>query len=119
MRMKNLDPKKLIKSALRAMPDNRFIARRRRSTIVPLILGAIGVAVFGGIAAVMIFSPRTRHRALGMAKDRYGRVRGQIGQMDVPGKLGLRKGRAERIQQLEDGVAPESGGGELSGTGAV
>jgi hypothetical protein len=76
VRMK--DTKKLINNALRMLPLIPFIRMRRRSSVVPIVLGAIGAAVVGGIAAVMVFSPRTRYRALDIAKDKYGKVRGQI-----------------------------------------
>jgi hypothetical protein len=38
------------------------------------VLSGIGLAVVGGITAVMLLSPRTRRRALVAAKDTYGKV---------------------------------------------
>jgi hypothetical protein len=76
LRMK--DTNKLIKNILRALPAIPFIAPKKTSSSLPFVLGAIGVAVIGGIAAVMAFSPRTRYRALDVAKDGYGKVRGQL-----------------------------------------
>lgn len=118
MRMKKLNIDKLMKSALHAMPALPFIARRRRRQyMLPLVLSALGVAVLGGAAAVMLLSPRTRHRALDMAKDRYGRVKGRYDQLDVKGKLRMHK-KGELAQPLENGLTAESGT-DYSRTGAV
>ena len=79
------DSKKLIRKALRNMPklpfEVPFLARR--TSVMPYVLGGIGVALMGAIAAVMIFSPRTRYRALGAAKDAYGKVQGKLDDMGV------------------------------------
>jgi flagellar biosynthesis/type III secretory pathway M-ring protein FliF/YscJ len=79
------DGKKLIKKALRNMPDLPFEVPflTKRTSVMPYILGGIGVALMGAVAAVMIFSPRTRYRALGVAKDAYGKVQGQLQTMGV------------------------------------
>ena len=87
LRMK--DTKKLIRNVLRALPDIPYIAPKKTSSVLPFVLGAIGVAVFGGVAAVMVFSPRTRYRALDVAKEGYGKVRGQLGQLPFADKLGI------------------------------
>ena len=90
LRMK--DTNKLLKNVLRALPAITmalpFFAPKKTS-VVPFVLGAIGVAAVGGIAAVMIFSPRTRFRALDIAKDGYGKVLGQMDQLGISEKLGL------------------------------
>jgi hypothetical protein len=78
LRMK--DTNKLIKNVLRALPAIPYFAPKKTSSL-PFVLGAIGVAVIGGVAAVMAFSPRTRYRALDVAKDGYGKVRGQLDQL--------------------------------------
>ena len=90
--MNSINGKKLIRKALRNMPDLPFRIRiaRRRPVLLPFVLGAIGVAVFSAIAAVMIFSPRTRYRALGVAKGAYGRVQGRV------------RGRVEEMQSRVD-----------------
>ncbi len=93
LRMK--DTNKLLKNVLRALPAITtaipFFAPKKTS-VVPFVLGAIGVAAIGGIAAVMVFSPRTRYRALDIAKDGYGKVRGQMDQLGISEKLGLASG---------------------------
>jgi len=74
------DTNKLIKNVLRALPSisiPALFAPKKTSSILPFVLGAVGVAFAGGIAAVMIFRPRTRYRALDIAKDGYGKVKGQ------------------------------------------
>lgn len=73
---KNLD--KILKGAIAAMPAIPYITKRRSSMVLPLVLGGIGVALMGGMAAVMYLSPRTRYRALDMAKNTYGKLETQI-----------------------------------------
>ncbi|HEY8075125.1 MAG TPA: hypothetical protein VIF62_13470 [Labilithrix sp.] len=77
--------KKLIRKTLRNMPELPFEIPffARRTPVIPYVLGGIGVALMGAIAAVMIFSPRTRYRALGVAKDAYGKVQGKLDSMGV------------------------------------
>lgn len=101
LRMK--DTNKLIKNILRALPVIPLLAPKKTS-IVPYVLGAVGVALVGGVAAVMIFSPRTRYRALDVAKEGYGKVKSQIGQLPFAEKLGLETdGRATTPQQHDAG----------------
>ena len=83
IRMK--DTNKLIKNVLRALPAMPFMARKKTSSVLPFVLGAIGVAIVSGIAAVMALSPRTRHLALDAAKGRYEKVRTQIGSISTRG----------------------------------
>ena len=89
LRMK--DTNKLIKNILRALPAIPYFAPKKTSSVLPFVLGAIGVALAGGIAAVMVFSPRTRYRALDIAKDGYGKVRGQMDQLGISEKLGMQQ----------------------------
>jgi len=98
LRMK--DTNKLIKNVLRALPALPFFAPKKTS-IAPFVLGAIGAAVIGGIAAVMIFSPRVRYRALDVAKDGYGKVKGQIDQLGLAEKLGMSQEAGERATSPE------------------
>lgn len=64
-----------VKGAVIALPAIPYVmTRRRRRSLAASVFGGIGFAVLGGIAAMMFFSPRTRHRALHAAKDTYGKV---------------------------------------------
>jgi hypothetical protein len=116
IRMK--DTNKLFKNILRALPAIPFVAPKKTS-VVPFVLGAIGVAVAGGIAAVMVFSPRTRYRALDIAKDGFGKVRGQIGQSSWGEKLGMSHdgGRTTTPGGYQNGLVSEAGAGYQSSTG--
>lgn len=109
---------KLLKLMLRAIPvipllaRRKLLARSRRRSIAPIVLGAIGVALAGGAAAVMIFMPRTRHRALGIAKDGYGKVRGQLDQISLGSRQKARMSRGA-IPKSAVGTGPnyQSAGG--------
>jgi hypothetical protein len=93
---------KALKGALAVMPAIPFIARRRSSVVLPLVLGGIGAALAGGIAAVIYFSPRTRYRALDIAKETYGKVNSQITHL---------KNRASESQPLANGLSGDPGVG--------
>ncbi|MDB4937296.1 MAG: hypothetical protein JWP87_4268 [Labilithrix sp.] len=113
LRMK--DTNKLIKNVLRALPAIPFIAPKKTSSVLPFVLGAIGVAVAGGIAAVMVFSPRTRYRALDIAKDGYGKVRGQLDQLGIAERFGMSQGdRSTTPGGYSNGLANESQGSSYS-----
>src|SRR3982074_1756760 len=113
VRMK--DTNKLLKNVLRALP---LFARKRKTSILPFILGAVGVAVVGGIAAVMIFSPRTRYRALDIAKDGYGKVKGQLDELGISEKLGMHGERntTPNAQPNANGLVNESSGSGYTST---
>lgn len=116
LRMK--DTRKLIKNIVRALPAIPVI-NPRRSSVVPYILGAVGLAIVGGITAVMIMSPRTRDRTLGIARDGYGKVRGQLGQLGIGERLGLSHGeRAAMPEAYSNGLGVE-GAGSGRGTNAT
>lgn len=85
------DTNKLLKNVLRALPAISAIPffAPKKTSMLPYVLGVFGVAVVGGIAAVMVLSPRTRYRALDIAKDGYGKVRGQLDQLGISEKLGI------------------------------
>jgi hypothetical protein len=89
---------KLIKNALDSMPDLPFIPRRSSPSVASYVLGAIGIAVAGAVAAVMIFSPRTRYRAMLSAKDVYGKVQHKVEDLGITGKNGISKGTAADFQ---------------------
>ena len=116
LRMK--DTNKLLKNVLRALPAIPYLAPKKTS-VVPFVLGALGVAAIGGIAAVMIFSPRTRYRALDIAKDGYGKVLGQMDQLGISEKLGLSAGeRSTAPGGYSNGLVGDTGA-TYSSTGAV
>lgn len=102
---------KVIKNVTRAMAGVTipYLASRKKTSVLPYVLGAIGVAVAGGIAAVMVMSPRTRHLALDAAKDGYGKVKGQLDALGVSEKIGLKNGQSTAPQQpYSNGLSPES-----------
>ena len=70
---------RLLKGVVAAMPAIPYIMKsRQRTSMTAYVLGGIGFAVAGGIAALMFFSPRTRYKALNVAKDTYGKVNDKI-----------------------------------------
>lgn len=91
---------KVLKGAIAAMPAIPYITKRRSSMVLPLVLGGIGVALMGGMAAVMFLSPRTRYRAMDMAKDTYGKINTQIGQ-----QLAHLKSKGSEEQSASNGLA--------------
>lgn len=115
LRMK--DTNKLIKNVLRALPAIPFIAPKKTSSVLPFVLGAIGVAVAGGIAAVMVFSPRTRYRALDIAKDGYGKVKGQLEQLPFAEKLGMQAERNTTPGGYSNGLVNEGSGSSYQTSG--
>lgn len=110
LRMK--DTNKLINNVLRALPAISLLRRRRRAAMMPYyIAGALGVAIVGGITAVMLLSPRTRNRTLGMAKDGYGKVRGQLGHLGIAERLGRAHGeRVSTADAYSNGLGGENAG---------
>lgn len=73
---------------------------RKSSAVVPLVLGAVGVAIVGGLAAVMIFSPRTRTRALDVAKGTASKLQGQIGALGEKTGIGHARDRVTQPNGL-------------------
>ena len=96
--------RKLFDNVLDMLPISR-----RSSTVSPFVIGAIGVAVLGGIAAVMILSPRTRYRVLGAAKETYGKV----AQSNIGNKLGIQHDVGTQTQP--NGLVGSSSYGASSG----
>ncbi len=88
---------------------------RKSSTAFPLVLGAVGVAIVGGLAAVMIFSPRTRTRALDAGKGMASKLQGQIGQ--VGGKIGIGQ-KEDRVTQ-PNGLSSEHNIGDYGTTSGL
>jgi hypothetical protein len=82
----------VLEGVIAAMPAIPYIMKsRRRTPIATYVLAGVGLALVGGIVALMFTSPRTRSRALGAAKDTYGKVN-------------------DKISHLRHGVAPMSNG---------
>jgi hypothetical protein len=75
---------RLFKGVIAAMPaipyalKRQYVLKRQRGPIASYILGGIGLALVGGIAAVMLLSPRARDRALYAAKDTYGKMNRKV-----------------------------------------
>ena len=109
LRMK--DTNKLLNTVLLALPAIPLLWPKKKTSVAPYILGAVGVAIVGGITAVMILSPRTRNRTLSLAKDSYGKVRGQLGELALGERLGLTGGeRATTSEPYANGLGPETTG---------
>ncbi|MBX3205972.1 MAG: hypothetical protein KF764_12950 [Labilithrix sp.] len=73
---------RLLKSMAAAMPAIPYLMRsRRRTPVLAYVVGGVGIAIAGGLAALMLLSPRTRTRALSAAKDTYGKVHDRIGHL--------------------------------------
>jgi hypothetical protein len=90
---------------------------RKSAAVFPLVLGAVGVAIVGGLAAVMIFSPRTRTRALDMGKGVASKVQGKIGQISQTGAFGIGQ-TADRITQ-PNGLASDHTIGDYGTTSGL
>jgi hypothetical protein len=99
----------VLKSAIAVMPAIPYITKRKSSMVVPFILGGVGMALVGGVAAVMFLSPRTRYRALDIAKNTYGKINDQI--------THLRGGEIAGEQPLANGLASEHGAATSFSTG--
>jgi hypothetical protein len=99
------DADKFLRNATHTLPmlsALTFMRKRERSRVIPWLLGALGVAALGSIAAVFLFSPRSRDRALGAAKDVYGRISDQFESLGIGDRLGLGDRHAKRVT---DGLA--------------
>lgn len=91
---------KVLKGAIGAIPAIPYVmTRRQRTSIAAYILGGVGVAAAFGVVALMMASPRTRHRALGAAKDTYGKVNEKMSRLrarrandELPHSNGLSSG---------------------------
>lgn len=72
----------LVRGVITAMPAIPYIMKpRRRQTIAGYLLTGLGIAVVGGLTALMVFSPRSRHRALDAAKGTYGKMNEKISRL--------------------------------------
>ncbi len=87
----------------------------RRSSVMPLVLGAVGVAVIGGLAAVIILSPRTRRRAIEAAKSTASKIGARAQGGARMGGIGRRE---DRVTQ-PNGLAAEHGASGYGSTSGV
>jgi hypothetical protein len=101
---KNLNT--ILKGAIAALPAIPYITKRRSSMVLPMVLGGIGVALMGGMAAVMFLSPRTRYRAMDMAKNTYGKIESQITHLKAKGSEGasVQNGLSTQNGLAENGI---------------
>ena len=105
------DTTKLLNAVLRVLPVIPMLWPRKKASAAPYVFGALGIAIAGGITAVMFFSPRTRNRTLGIAKDSYGKVLGQLEQLGIGERLGLSSGDpATTTASHSNGLGAETGG---------
>jgi hypothetical protein len=103
----------VLKGLIAAMPAIPYIMKsRQRTSVTAYVIGGLGFAVAGGLAALMFFSPRTRTRALTAAKDTVNKVNTKIADVRHNGvKSIIGKGDNQQATSLES--APLSNG--LSG----
>jgi hypothetical protein len=76
-----------LKGAIAMVPAIPYITKRRSSSMLAYVLGGVGVAIVGGLAGIMYLSPRTRYRALDVAKQTYGKVNDQIAHLKNHGSM--------------------------------
>ncbi len=96
---------RVLKTMLGALPAIPFFmrSRRRRAPVAALVLGGIGIAIAGGIAALMLLSPRARSRTLNAAKTAYDKVNEKV----IHGKGGAidaANGLVERLEESTHGT---------------
>jgi hypothetical protein len=104
----NKSVRRMWKRRMAAMPAIPYTIRirRRRSLMLPYLLGGIAFAVVGSIASVLFVSPRTRYRALDVARNTYGRLESQI--------MHMRGGRMGG-ESLSNGIVDQGVGGYSTG----
>jgi len=79
MTTKNLNT--VLKGVIAAMPAIPYIMKSKKTPIGAYVVGGIGFALAGGLAALFFFSPKTRTKALTAAKEGYGKVSDTIGHL--------------------------------------
>lgn len=99
----------LLRGVISAIPTIPYVMKpRRRVTLGAYALAGLCVAVVGGLTALMMFSPRMRHRALNAARDTYGRMNDKITHL----RPARRRARSEE-SLVSDGL---SGGRDYGST---
>jgi hypothetical protein len=97
-KLSTLNVNQMLKGIASALPILPLVMRRRRTPIAAYVLGGIGIAIVGSVAAVMLLSPRTRGRALGAAKDTYGRVNERVHNFRARGDSPMSNGLVDRSE---------------------
>jgi hypothetical protein len=104
---------KVLQGVLAAAPAIPYLTRSRaRMSVASYVISGLSLALAGGLAAVMYFSPRTRTRALGVAKETYGKVNEKIGQLR--GQHGQTYGHTEGTP-MSNGLVDRGDYGATSG----
>jgi hypothetical protein len=87
-----------LRALIGAVPAIPYVMRpRRRTPVAAWVLGGVGIAIAGGLVAVMLLSPRTRSRTLNAARTAYGRMNERIGRR-AQGDAGAANGLVERTE---------------------
>ena len=102
MTKKNLNT--VLKGVIAAVPAIPYLMPKK-TPIGAYIVGGIGFAVAGGLAALFFFSPKTRTKALTAAKDGYNKVSDQISHLKPV--IGLADG-AVKNEELSNGFGGHS-----------
>jgi hypothetical protein len=89
---------RMLKTLIGVLPAIPYVMRRRRGPpVAAWVLGGLGIALAGGVAAVMLLSPRTRSRTVNAARTVYARVNERVRPSD------LANGLVERIEESAPG----------------
>jgi hypothetical protein len=76
MTKKNLNS--VLQGVIAAMPAIPYIMKPKKTPIAAYVIGGVSFAIAGGLAALFFFSPKTRTKALTVAKDSYSKVSDKI-----------------------------------------
>jgi hypothetical protein len=96
MKVSNLNINQIMKGLISALPMLPLVMKRRTTPVSTYVLGGLGIALVGGVAAVMLMSPRTRTRALSAAKDTYGKVNDKVHNLRGHGESPMSNGLVDR-----------------------
>ncbi len=103
MTKKNLNT--VLKGVIAAVPAIPYLMPKK-TPITAYIVGGIGFAVAGGLAALFFFSPKTRTKALTAAKDGYAKIGDQISHLKPV--IGLADGAVKNDAELANGFGGHS-----------
>ena len=99
----------VMKGVIAAMPAIPYIMKPKKTPIAAYIIGGVGFALAGGLAALFFFSPKTRTKALTAAKDGYNKVSDQISHLKpVIGHVMNGASKEEKTQELSNGFGGHS-----------